>query len=154
MDLAEATADDVEPLAEYWYALATEMEQYDELNGIALDDPESAEPGFEDQLEREDTTVYLLSADGADVGYLLLREGERPSRVHSAYVDVVDLFVAPEHRNRGHGSAALEAVKQIARDRGADYVTVSCERHNDDARRFYEDNGFAEKRVTYAHRLD
>ena len=39
-------------------------------------------------------------------------------------------------------------------ERGADYVTVSCEWHNDDARRFYEDNGFAPTQVTYAARVD
>ncbi|WP_436924381.1 GNAT family N-acetyltransferase [Halosimplex amylolyticum] len=154
MELVEATRDDLETLAEYWYALATEMEQYDELNEVALDGPESAESGFERQLDREDTTVFLLVADETEVGYLLLREGEHPSRVHSAYADIVDLFVAPDHRGQGHGGDALEAVKRVASERGAEYVTVSCEWHNDGARRFYEDNGFAEKQVTYAQRLD
>ncbi|MFC7195425.1 GNAT family N-acetyltransferase [Halosimplex aquaticum] len=104
--------------------------------------------------ERDDATVYLLVAEETEVGYLLLREDEHPSRVHSAYADIVDLFVAPEHRGQGYGSEALDAVKQIASDRGAEYVTVSCEWHNDGARRFYEDNGFTEKQVTYAQRLD
>ncbi|MFC7142649.1 GNAT family N-acetyltransferase [Halosimplex aquaticum] len=154
MELVEATREDVETLAEYWYALATAMESYDELNEVAFDGAESAESGFERQLERDDATVYLLVAEETEVGYLLLREDEHPSRVHSAYADIVDLFVAPEHRGQGYGSEALDAVKQIASDRGAEYVTVSCEWHNDGARRFYEDNGFTEKQVTYAQRLD
>ena len=154
MELVEATRGDLQTLAEYWYALATEMEPYDELNDIAVEGPESAETGFEDLLENEDTTVSLIVADETEVGYLLTRAGEHPSRVRSSYVDIVDLFVAPDHRNEGYGSDAVEAVKRRAAEDGADYVTVSCEWHNEGARRFYEDNGFVEKQVTYACRLD
>ncbi|WP_123534474.1 GNAT family N-acetyltransferase [Halosimplex salinum] len=154
MELVEATRDDLEVLTEYWYALATAMEPYDDLNEVALDGPADAEDGLGRQLDRDDTTVYLLVADGKRVGYLLLRTGEHPSRVRSEYADVVDLFVAPEHRGKGIGSEAIDAVKRTARDRGAEYVTVSCEWHNDGARRFYVDNGFEPKQVTYVHRLD
>ncbi|WP_436910909.1 N-acetyltransferase family protein [Halosimplex marinum] len=154
MELVEATRDDAESLAEYWYDLASAMEQYDELNEIAYDGPEPAEAGFEGLLADEGTTVYLLAVDGDRVGYLVLRSGEHPSRVHSGYVEVVDLYVAPEYRDSGHGSAALDAVERIARERGVDYVEVSCEWGNDGARRFYRDNGFEPKQVTYARRVD
>ena len=172
MDLVEATREDVPTVAAYWHALATEMERYDELNELAVDGPADAEPGVERHLDREDTTVYLLRTDDEDgqddedeqdveggedsatVGYLLLRAAEHPSRVRSSVVDIVDLFVDPEHRGRGYGSDAVTAVKERAAERGADYVTVSCEWPNDDARRFYEDNGFAGKQVTYAARVD
>ncbi|ELZ24149.1 GCN5-like N-acetyltransferase [Halosimplex carlsbadense 2-9-1] len=154
MELVEATREDVATLAEYWYALATEMEQYDELNEVAYDDAEPAEDGFEGLLDGEDTTVYLLEPAEESIGLLVLREGDHPSRTHSAYLDIVDLYVAPEHRASGHGSDAIDAVERIARDLGADYVEVSCEWHNDGARRFYEDNGFEPKQVTYTRRVD
>ena len=154
MELVEATRGDLQTLAEYWYALATEMEPYDELNEIGLEGSESAKSGFEDLLDGDDTTVYLISADGESVGFTVIRHGKHPSRVHSSYVDIVDLFVAPGQRNEGYGSEAVEAVKRRAAEDGADFVTVSCEWHNEGARRFYEDNGFSEKQVTYACRLD
>ena len=154
MELVEATQDDLETLAEYWYALATEMEPYDELNDIAVEGPESAESGFGDLLESDEEMVYLIAADGESVGFTSIRHGEHPSRVHSLNVDIVDLFVASDHRNEGYGSDAVEAVKRRAAEDGADYVTVSCEWHNEGARRFYEDNGFTEKQVTYAYELD
>ncbi|PSQ24906.1 GNAT family N-acetyltransferase [Halobacteriales archaeon QS_9_67_15] len=154
MELVEATQDDLETLAEYWYALATAMEPYDELNEVALEGPESAESGFGDLLESDEEMVYLIAADGESVGFTLIRHGEHPSRVHSSNVDIVDLFVASDHRNEGYGSDAVEAVKRRAAEDGADFVTVSCEWHNEGARRFYEDNGFAEKQVTYACQLD
>jgi len=154
MELAAATREDVETLAEYWHALATEMEPYSDLNEIAYDDAEPAEAGFERLLDSEETEIYLLVADGDEIGYLLLREGDHPSRTYSEYLDLVDLYVAPDHRDSGHGSDALDAVERLARDRGVDYVEVSCEWVNDGARRFYEDNGFEPKQVTYARRVD
>lgn len=154
MELVEATREDAETLAEYWFALATAMESYHDLNEVAYDDPEPAEAGFESVLADEETTVYLLTADGESIGFLHLREGEHPSRTRSEYVDIVDLYVAPDHRDEGRGSEAVDAAERIARERGVDYVEVSCEWHNDGARRFYEDNGFEPKQVTYTLRVD
>ncbi|QPV62757.1 GNAT family N-acetyltransferase [Halosimplex litoreum] len=154
MELVEATRGDTETLAEHWFALATAMEQYDDLNEIAYDDPEPAEAGFERLLSADDTTVYLLTVGDDERGFLVLRSGEHPSRTHSEYLDIVDLYVEPEHRDEGHGSAALDSVMEVANDRGVDYVEVSCEWANDGARRFYEDSGFEPKQVTYTRRVD
>jgi ribosomal protein S18 acetylase RimI-like enzyme len=48
----------------------------------------------------------------------------------------------------------LDRVAAIARDRGCDHLTVSCEWGNDGARRFYRDAGFEPKRVTFARPLE
>lgn len=154
MELVEAARDDVDLLAEYWFALASEMERYSGLNELAVESPEEASAGFERQLDRDDTTVFLLEDEGTNVGYLTLRDGERPSRERAQYSKIVDLFVEAEYRGRGHGSRAIDAVKRIARERGSEYVTVSCEWHNEGARRFYAANGLTEKQVTFARRLD
>ena len=154
MELVKADREDVDALAERWFSLASEMERYSALNDLAVELPAEASGGFERQLDSDDTAVYLIEAEGSTVGYLTLRTGERPSRERSRYATVVDLFVDPAHRNRGHGSEAIQAAKRIAAERGAEYVTVSCEWGNDDARRFYEECGFEEKRVTFAQRLD
>jgi ribosomal protein S18 acetylase RimI-like enzyme len=153
MHLAEATEDDVETLAAYWYHLATEMEPYSDLNEVAHDGSEQAESGFRSIPDDDESTPYLLVADGSEVGLLLLREGDQPSRTHDSYVRLVDLFVAEEHRDQGFGSEAIDRVRSIARECGADYVKVSCEWHNDGARRLYEDNGFTEKQATYVQRV-
>lgn len=144
MDLAEATRDD----------LATSMEQYDELNEIAHEDPEPAIEGFEGLFAEDETSVYLLVADDQRVGFLVLREHERSARVYSSVIDIVDLYVTPESRDSGYASQAIDAVQRIAEQRDADSVTVSCEWHNDGARRFYQDSGFRPKQVTYAQRVD
>jgi len=154
MELVEATRADLDLLAEYWYDLATSMEQYGELNEIAQEGPQAAIEGFEGLFAEDETSVYLIVAADEQVGFLVLREHERPSRVYSSVIDIVDLYVAPEWRDGGFGSEAIDAVEAIAQDRDADSITVSCEWHNDGARRFYEDNGFEPKQVTYAQRVD
>ena len=155
MELVEATEDDVDALADLWFALATEMEQYSELNRLSYSAAEDVpdEP-FKEQIEREDLTVFLLRAEDATIGYLTLRRGTHPSRTHSVYLHLVDLFVDEAYRNRGYGSEAIERVTQMARERGYDHVKVSCEWNNVGARRFYEDCGFEEKQVQYTRRLE
>jgi ribosomal protein S18 acetylase RimI-like enzyme len=154
MELVEATREDVATLAEYWFALATDMEPYDELNELSVEGPSDVKTGFVELLDEDNTNAFLLSVDGERVGYVLLREGDHPTRTRSTYIDIVDLYVEPEYRDEGHGSDALDAVDRIARDRGVDYVEVSCEWANEGARRFYEDNGFEPKQVTYTRRVD
>jgi ribosomal protein S18 acetylase RimI-like enzyme len=154
MNLVEATREDVDLLADYWYRLASEMEPYSELNELALDGPGEAVGGIEEHfVDDDDRTPFLLEIDEETVGFVLLREGDHPSRKLGSYVEIVDLFVEAPHRDEGHGTAAIEAVKEIASERGVDYVKVSCEWDNDGARRLYERTGFTEKQVSYAQRL-
>ncbi|QGA81710.1 GNAT family N-acetyltransferase [Halomicrobium sp. LC1Hm] len=155
MDLVEATRDDAELLAEYWFQLASEMEPYSELNELAHDDPEDVVEGIaRHHIDGDDTTAFLLEVDDRTVGSVLVREGEHPSRALDRYLQIVDLFVEQGHRSRGHGTAAIECVERLARERGVDYLKVSCEWANEGARSFYEDNGFTEKQVTYTQRVE
>lgn len=155
MQLVEATRDDAATVAEYWYALATAMEQYSDVNDLAVDGPGDALEGVRaHHIEAADTTPLLIEVDGETVGYVLLRDEDHPSRRLDTAVEIVDLFVDPDHRSEGYGCEVVDAVREIARDRGADYVTVGCEWANEGARRFYEDNDFTEKQVRYVQRLD
>lgn len=155
MELVEATAGDLDALVERWYDLASAMEPYDELNELAYATVgEVSEDGFRDHLDDEDVTDYLLVHGGETVGFLTLREGHHPSRRYSHYLRVVNLAVDEDHRNRGHGTAALERVEELARERGCDHLKVGCEWHNEDARRFYRDAGFRPRRVDYARPLE
>ncbi|MFD1513703.1 GNAT family N-acetyltransferase [Halomarina rubra] len=155
MELVEATADDLPTLARLWYALATAMEPYAEVNAVAYPDAEAVpEDGFRRHLAADDTTYYLLREGEETVGFLLVRRGEHASRVHSEYLRIVDLFVREGWRDRGYGSTTVERVRAMAREDGVDYLKVACEWHNEDARRFYESSGFEEKRVEYVQRLE
>lgn len=155
MELVEATAEDLDALTSRWYDLASEMEAYDELNALVYADAdEVSADGFRAHLDDEDVTDYLVVHGDETVGFATLREGRHPSRRYSRYLRIVNLAIDEDHRNRGHGTEVVERVKEMARERGCDHLKVSCEWHNDDARRFYRDADFRPKQVDYAQPLE
>ncbi|ELZ91241.1 GCN5-like N-acetyltransferase [Haloferax mucosum ATCC BAA-1512] len=155
MRLEKATADDIPTLVEFWYALASEMEHYSEFNVLVYDDSSAVpEDGFRRHLERDEFTDYLIEEGDELVGLLTTRIGEHPSREYSNYLSVVNLFITERHRNQGYGSAVISRVKQLARKAGCDHLKVSCEWENDGARRFYDENGFEEKQVTFVQQVE
>lgn len=155
MELVEATADDLDALVDGWYDLAREMEEYSELNELAYGDVrEVSDDGFRAHLDSEDVTDYLVVHDGERIGFVTFREGQHPSRRYSTSLRIVNLAIDEDYRSRGHGTAVLERAKELARERGCDHLKVSCEWHNEDARRFYRDAGFQPKQVEYAQSLE
>lgn len=155
MELVTATSEDLDTLVERWYSLAKSMEAYDELNELVYAGAnEVPDDGFRSHLDDEETTDYLVVDEGETIGFLTLREGHHPSRRYSRYLEIVNLSIDGDCRNRGHGTEVIERVKELAGDRGCDHLKVSCEWHNEGARRFYSDTGFRPKQVTYARPLD
>ena len=155
MKLVKATADDLEALVDRWYALATEMEAYSELNELAYANVhEVPDDGFRAHLDSEDVTDYLVVHDGESIGLVTLREGRHPSRRYSTYLRIVNLVIDDDCRGQGHGAAVLERVKELARERGCDHLKVSCEWENEGARRFYRDMDFQPKQVDYTQPLE
>jgi len=155
MELIEASSDDIDALVDRWYALASEMEPYDELNELRYGDvDEVPDDGFRAHLDDDQITDYLVVHEDETVGFVTLREGHHSSRQYSHYLRIVNIAIDESHRNRGHGSAVIERVIEMGREQGYDHLTVSCEWHNDDARRFYRESGFRPKQVEYARPLE
>ena len=131
------------------------MEDYSELNELVYTDvDEVPEDGFRDHLEDDAVTDYLVVRDDETIGFLTLREGRHPSRQYSRYLRVVNLAIDEACRGRGHGTAVLERVDELARERGCDHLKVSCEWQNEGARRFYREAGFQPKQVDYVQPLE
>ncbi|MCU4717730.1 GNAT family N-acetyltransferase [Halapricum hydrolyticum] len=155
MELVEATVEDLDALVTRWYALAKAIEAHDELNDLSdASVDEVADDGFRAHLDDETVTDYLVVHEEVTIGFVTLREGHHPSRKHSHYLRIVNLVIDDDHRNRGHGTDVVERVKEIARDRGCDHLKVSCEWHNEGARRFYRDTEFRPKQVDYVQPIE
>jgi len=154
MDLVEADLDDVDALVDRSLDLAREMEAYSHLNELDGTAVERAREGFRARLDGGDADDYLVVHDGETIGFVALREERHPSRRYSRSLRVVDLIVDEDSRGQGHGTAVVERVRELARERGCDHLTVSCEWGNDGARRFYRDAGFRPKQVEYAQPLE
>jgi len=108
-----------------------------------------------DRLERQrrNECIYLVAWEGGTpVGHALLHR-RRPAAlaVTEATVDVLpyleDVFVVPECRNRGIGTALLEAAERAAAEHGDTAVTLAVSTGNSGARRLYERLGYVDTGV-------
>lgn len=85
--------------------------------------------------------VFLLEEKGLPAGYLVLTFGfslEFGGR--NALVD--ELYVAPGHRGRGHGTRALAAAEELCRELGIRALHLVVERYKEDAQALYRRAGF------------
>ncbi len=92
--------------------------------------------------------LFVAELGGRTVGFISgeMREGS-PTFQAKAWASVDDVFVEPDHRNLGVGRALLERVKEWARERGADGVSLQVAAANERGRKFYEELGFREVSV-------
>ena len=65
-----------------------------------------------------------------------------PERDDARVVNLLSMWVAPQHRGVGAADALVSAVLAFAAARGAALVRLAVERENRRARRSYERNGF------------
>lgn len=63
---------------------------------------------------------------------------------------VENLFVRPQHRGQGIGTALLQDAEAALERRGADTVHLEVLAANIDAQGFYESRGYQPKRIRYA----
>jgi len=92
--------------------------------------------------------LFVAEYAGRTVGFISgeLREGS-PTFQAKAWASVDDVFVEPDHRNLGVGRALLECVKEWAKEKGADGVSLQVAAANERGRKFYEELGFREVSV-------
>jgi GNAT superfamily N-acetyltransferase len=85
--------------------------------------------------------IALLTGDPA-TGFALLTL--RANVWYEGPVALLDeLYVVPELRGRGLGSALLAAAEEATRGRGGELLEINVDADDVDARRFYERHGYA-----------
>jgi GNAT superfamily N-acetyltransferase len=92
-------------------------------------------------LVAEDTTIAVLTGKPA-VGVALITL--RPNVWFAGPVALLDeLYVVPQMRGRGIGSALVGQLMSTLRARGVDLIEINVDEGDVDARRFYERHGFS-----------
>ena len=93
-------------------------------------------------LEAFPTAIVLLARmDDAYVGMAICFVGFSTFNARPL-INIHDFMVLPEFRQRGIGTAILEAVERIARERECCKMTLEVQMKNTAARRIYQSFGF------------
>lgn len=86
------------------------------------------------------TMAVLAGAPPVAVALVTLR----PNVWYAGPVALLDeLYVVPDRRGRGIGSAVVDLVMSAVRERGAELVEINVDEGDVDAQRFYEGHGFS-----------
>jgi GNAT superfamily N-acetyltransferase len=90
-------------------------------------------------LASGDVVAWLTGDPAVAVALLTLR----PNVWYAGPVALLDeLYVAPEVRGRGLGSALLAAAEALTRQRGGELLEINVDGDDTAARRFYERHGY------------
>jgi len=86
--------------------------------------PRDAETLHRDAFILPGTRALIAKADGAAVGYLLMRLTRDPITWASGY-EIAELFVAIPHRSRGIGRRLIGAARLLAEAEGRSALTIT-----------------------------
>ena len=95
---------------------------------------------FRDLLGRDDVVV-LLSEDEAATGFAFLTLRPTPY-FEGPLAQLEELYVVPDLRDGGIGTALLTAAVELVRGRGGAEMHINVDEVDTDTRRFYERHGF------------
>jgi GNAT superfamily N-acetyltransferase len=93
-------------------------------------------------LARDDLIALLTGPEDEPAGFALVTFRPTPY-ADGPLVQLEELYVRPDLRSQGAGSALLAALMAEARRRGALEVLINVDEPDTDARRFYERHGFS-----------
>jgi ribosomal-protein-alanine N-acetyltransferase len=93
--------------------------------------------GFLQELENPVSQLWALLSDKVVLGYFCFWAVREE-------MQLLDLAVHPEYRNRGHGSFLLKKMIDLALSNGISRIWLEVRASGSSARRLYEKFGFAE----------
>lgn len=145
MSVAAATSDDVGAVTEQWVALAAEQREHGS-HLLAAANRERARELVAQYVHADNCAV--ARRDGVCVGFVMFHVETGFYETDSTRGVVDNLYVEPEVRGEGIGSALLDYAETELREDGADVLAVEAMWANEGARRLYEARGYTPHRVT------
>jgi ribosomal protein S18 acetylase RimI-like enzyme len=103
-------------------------------------DPDGSQRFLTERLTRGESVVFLAEESGSTVGFTQLYPTFASLSMKPWWV-LYDLYVLPEARHRGIASLLLERAKRLARETGADGISLETALDNP-AQKLYESLGW------------
>ncbi|MCT9096621.1 N-acetyltransferase [Haloarchaeobius sp. HME9146] len=150
MTIEPATLTDLDTLTDQWVALATEQRPH----GSAIL-PDANRDLLSQHFAHHivDGDVLVDRVDDRIVGFVMFERTSADLEVDVTRGVIQNLYVVPEYRGAGRGSALLDAAEEQLRERGADVVQLEVMAKNTEAREFYERAGYHDHRVVMEKRV-
>ena len=98
----------------------------------------------------ESFTIIVLTENNKIVGYLAYRIKEK----HVKKLDVDQLVISKDSRNKGYGKMLMNETKNIAKKLGCARIELNCWLFNEKALAMYEHIGFERQRIIYEMKID
>lgn len=150
MDIEAPTTDEVDELADLWVALACDQRRY----GSRLLAAENRDQ-IRDSIAHHVVAGGLLVARDPDVvGFVMFAPEAGQYEQDVARGVVQNIYVRPERRGEGIGTALLERAESMLAAAGVDVVTLDAMAENEAARRFYRRHGYDVHRVELEKRVE
>lgn len=105
-----------------------------------------------DRVERNESVIFIAIEEGKAVGFAQLYPGFSSGAMARIFI-LNDLFVVPEARRSGVGSALLRTAAEFGRGEGAVRLVLSTELTNTVAQSVYENNGWKRDTVFCVYQL-
>jgi GNAT superfamily N-acetyltransferase len=115
-------------------------------------EPERARRFLLERFEYNQSVIFLAFEDAAAIGFTQLYPSFSSGAMARIFI-LNDLFVAPGARQRGVGSALLQAAAQYGRRAGALRLVLSTELTNTTAQSVYERTGWKRDTVYCVYQL-
>lgn len=143
MEIEPAEMGEVDEIADRWVALADGQRAY---HSHILPEPNrgAVREGLAGHVVSEG---LLVARDPEVVGFVSFGPETDGFATDVDRGVVENIFVVPERRGEGIGTALLTAAEDRLREAGADAVSLEVMADNAAARRFYERHGYAPHRV-------
>ena len=115
-------------------------------------DTEGARRFLLERFEHNQSVIFLALQDGDAIGFTQLYPSFSSASMARIFI-LNDLFVAPDARGRGVGSALLDATARYGRRVGAIRLALSTELSNTTAQAVYEKMGWQRDNVFCVYQL-
>lgn len=150
MDIEPPRTDEVDELTDLWVDLANDQRRY----GSRLLPGENREQ-IRDAIAHHVVAGGLLVARAPDiVGFVMFAPETGRYKQDADRGVIQNLYVHPDRRNEGIGTALLDRAESILASAGVDVVTLDAMAANESARRFYQRKGYDVHRVELEKRVE
>ncbi len=137
--IRRAKTEDADRIGELWLALLEEQAEHDARIGVADDALERWQNDFPMWLDGETRRLFVAEKNGTIQGFASAhRWGPPPIYAESEEVYLDEIYVSPEARRCGLGSALVASVREWAESAGAERVRLQVLAQNEAGNQFWE----------------